>query len=112
MMLKNLNGLVNGSRGVVVKFVTSGGTESVGMAPLVRWMCGRETTVRYEVSDHDKIKRSQLPLKLCWAMTIHKSQGMSIDYLEVDLRHIFEKGQAYVALSRARTLEGLRVLSF
>ena len=51
----------------------------------------------------------QYPVKLAYAITIHKSQGMSLDYLEVDCRNIFMPGQAYVALSRARTYAGLVV---
>jgi len=65
-----------------------------------------------EVAGGRKVVRNQVPLRLSWAMTIHKAQGMSIDFLEVDLRNVFEAGQAYVALSRARTIEGLRVLSY
>jgi len=51
----------------------------------------------------------QYPVKLAYAITIHKSQGMSLDYLEVDFRNVFMSGQAYVALSRARKYEGLIV---
>lgn len=54
----------------------------------------------------------QYPVKLAYAITIHKSQGMSIDFLEVDLKRCFAPGMAYVALSRARSYQGLRALNF
>jgi ATP-dependent DNA helicase PIF1 len=57
-------------------------------------------------------KRSQLPLILAWALSIHKAQGQTLERVKVDLGKIFEKGQAYVALSRATTQEGLQVRNF
>lgn len=55
---------------------------------------------------------TQVPLRLAYAMTVHKAQGMSISHLEVDLRGTFQAGQAYTALSRATDLEHLRVVNF
>lgn len=56
--------------------------------------------------------RSQVPLILAWALSIHKAQGQTLERVKVDLGKIFEKGQAYVALSRATCQEGLQIIRF
>ncbi|CAM5136673.1 unnamed protein product [Eretmochelys imbricata] len=115
ILTKNLDvsrGLVNGARGVVVEFEADG----KGL-PQVRFLCGVTELIRLERwvfkgPSGIYLSRQQLPLKLAWAISIHKSQGMSLDCVEISLSRVFESGQAYVALSRARSLEGLRVLDF
>lgn len=56
--------------------------------------------------------REQLPLRLAWALTIHKAQGCTLDWLICDLQGCFTAGQAYVALSRAKSMEGLQIRNF
>lgn len=106
MLLRSLRsgvGLVNGARGVVASFAADG-------IPTVRFACGvtaRVERVRFETPGG--LCRSQLPLALAWALSVHKAQGMSLERVEVHLAKCFAPGQAYVALSRARSLAGLRV---
>lgn len=86
--------------------------------PVIRLNTGREviaTPEQWVVEDEIGLPLAtywQVPLSLAWAITVHKSQGMTLDAAEIDLRNTFELGQGYVALSRLTDLSGLKLLGF
>ena len=105
--LSPVHGLVNGSRGIVTGFSADG-------YPIVKFLNGRTITVRPATWSSDdepnSLKREQIPLRVAYALTIHKAQGASLDSALVDVGpSTFECGQAYVALSRVRSLEALYI---
>jgi len=100
---------VNGSLGVVIDF--EAGTEY----PIVEFKNGKVVTMMpdtWELRDGDKKRASisQIPLRLAWAITVHKSQGMTLDAARIDLRKAFVEGMGYVALSRVKNLQSLYLL--
>lgn len=119
MMIRNQyanKGVINGSIGIVKEFSIKGW-------PVVEFENGEVIKVQtsdWEYSELDpkthtqavKATLSQVPLIHAWSITVHKSQGMSIDAILCDLGRLFESGQAYVALSRAKSIAGLYMKSF
>lgn len=102
-------GYVNGTLGRVVDFDVDEGF------PIIETSDGRRLTIApasWSIEEDGKVTAeiTQVPLRLAWAITVHKSQGMSLDAAEIDLRNAFTYGQGYVALSRVRTLAGMKVL--
>lgn len=112
MLLKNLDikkGLANGSCGTV-KQLTSSSIDILFDNGVRSNLIPME--FEYIKEGKTKIKRTQYPLRLAYGITIHKSQGMTFDKLVVNFNKIFAYGQAYVALSRTKTLDGLIIQGF
>ena len=111
MLISNIDsesGLVNGSRGVIVDFSLD--------LPVVEFLNGITKTIgthSWPIEDYEFVSRTQIPLRLAYAVTIHKIQGSTLDSALIDIGSgVFEYGQAYVALSRVRTLDALYVYDF
>lgn len=119
MMIKNTyqkEGIINGSLGIVKEFSPKKNY------PVIEFVGGKIITIGPEewlLEKYDEHKKeliaeagvNQIPLILAWAMTIHKSQGLTLDKISCDLSEVFSPGQIYVALSRARALSGVFIES-
>ena len=122
MMLKNTyaeQGIINGSVGIV-KDIVCRGNNDIAVCPIVTFENGVELTIlpevwaleRYDDATEKLITEAsieQIPLIFSWAITIHKSQGMTLNKIRCDLSKVFTYGQSYVALSRVKSLDGLYI---
>jgi ATP-dependent DNA helicase PIF1 len=102
-------GLANGSRGIIISF-------SKDKYPIVMFLNGKTIEIKphsYTIDENkDIVTKVQIPLILSWAITIHKAQGMTLEFLRTDIGNsIFEYGQAYVVLSRIKDLNGLSLIN-
>lgn len=112
LMVNLTDNLVNGSRGIVKDFTKDSVTvffESIKSTVTVR----KHLFTVYDINlKREVASRKQIPLKLAYAFTVHKAQGMTLEHLEVDCRNMNFPGQLGVAIGRAVSVEGLRVLNY
>lgn len=101
-------GYVNGTLGEIAYFDMEDGLPVVSTYNGKTIKAGHATWI-IEEDDRIKARVDQIPLRLAWAITVHKSQGMNLDSAEIDLSKCFEEGMGYVALSRLRSLNGLKL---
>lgn len=114
MLLKNLNfnkGLINGACGTVLELKKDEEYILIQFDNGIEEVIAKHTFEAYRDGEV-VVSREQYPLRLAYGITIHKSQGMTLDKLIVDCNRIFECGQVYVALSRIKSLDGLYLKSF
>jgi ATP-dependent DNA helicase PIF1 len=113
--------ICNGSQGIIVRMTEihgacGGGITSPTALPVVRFNNGLEMTINYHTWMSENIPGigvSQIPLILSWAITIHKSQGATLERCIIDIgERVFEAGQSYVALSRIKSLQGMSIMSY
>jgi ATP-dependent DNA helicase PIF1 len=112
MLLLNLDqeaGLINGSMGYVVDICKQARAVRVKFDNGITTDIHTETVTQITVDQEVVAHREQVPLRLAWAISIHKSQGMTLDRVRIDMSGIFEYGQVYVALSRAKTMQNLYI---
>ena len=112
MLLVNMDfnkGLINGACGVIQGF-----NQDTISIKFDNGIVSNIPKHKFEYYYNERVvaERMQYPLKLAYGITIHKSQGMTLDRLVVDCARIFERGQSYVAMSRVKTLEGLYLKNF
>lgn len=119
MLLKNIDvesGLCNGSMGIVTKidrvpFVSFNGEEV--MVDFEEWeIKEQQATASGKLKNKTLAKRKQIPLKLAYAATVHKTQGQTLDRAKIDLTGAWEYGAHYVAISRVRKIEDISIVPF
>ena len=106
MFLINKDSFFNGSRGVIVDFIS--GYPEVLFNNGQKMVITKETLDIFE-NEEQILSYTQIPLKLAYAISIHKSQGSTIELAVIDCKNIFEKGQFYVAISRVKSISGLYI---
>ena len=118
MLLRNTGeSLVNGSIGIVTHIskdrveVKFKGVGTVDVSP-VEWEVKEQTAANNKIAYRTVATRTQYPLKLAYAVTAHKVQGLTLDYALIDMSEAFSEGQVYVSLSRVRSLSALSIVDF